>query len=425
MPANNTYETQEAEVGAAAPPPLTVPAAAQASLRFQIGLSFFAFILIGSNDAALGILLPSMQGFYGIDKATISIMFIASVSGYLISAFSSGLLVERLGLRNYMLLGTLVFGFGVSMLALAVPFPVIVAISVLTGFGVAILDAGLNSYIAGLPNSTAALNYLHAFYGLGALLGPLVATGILQVGLAWNVVYYIWVVICVILFVGFFLIFKDGRAEQPARQPGEGNVMRDMLHLPVVWIGALFLLVYVGLEVSLGAWGYSFLTEERRDAADFSGVAISGYWLGLTVGRLAMGKIGSKLGSKVLISLCLAGTIAGCLIMWLIPFPASEAAGLWLVGFSLGPIFPTTISLMSDAVPARLLPSVIGFMAGLGAMGAAVFPASVGALAQGIGLWSLLPFEIALAFVLVLIWLRFQAMTQGANTRGQGSVATA
>jgi fucose permease len=181
-----------------------------------------------------------------------------------------------------------------------------------------------------------------------------------------------------------------------------------MLRLPMVWVAALFLFVYVGLEVSLGTWAYSFLVEERRDPTAFSGVAVSGYWLGLTVGRLVMGKLSDRMGNAVLIRLCLAGTVAGVLIVWLVPFAPLEALGLWVVGFSLGPIFPTTISLMSSIVPARILPGAVGFLAGFGAMGAAFFPAAAGALADLLGLWSLLPLEIVLAVILVGLWLRLQ-----------------
>src|SRR5438067_13496445 len=73
-----------------APPP------SPRSLRPQIGLAFFAFILIGANDGALGVLLPSIRGFYGVDKATIGLLFLAGTAGYLGAAFTSGLLVERL-----------------------------------------------------------------------------------------------------------------------------------------------------------------------------------------------------------------------------------------------------------------------------------------------------------------------------------------
>ena len=415
MPADHIQETGEVEVGISVPPPLVIPDAAHAALRFQVGLSFFAFILIGANDAALGVLIPSLQAFYGIDKSTIGLMFVASVSGYLLSAFSSGLLVDRLGRRAYMLVGCASFASGALLVALALPFPVLVASAIFIGFGIAVIDAGLNAYIAGLPNSTSTLNYLHAFFGVGALLGPLVANGVLELGWAWYWVYYLWVAVCLLLFLGFAVAFNEPRTERPARKEGEHNVLQAMLRLPVVWIAALFLFVYVGIEVSLGTWAYSFLTEERRDPTGFSAVAVSGYWMGLTVGRLAMGKLGTRLGNLRLIRICLAGTVAGVVLVWLLPFAPLEALGLWLVGFSLGPIFPTTISLMSGIVSARLLPGVVGFLAGLGAMGAAIFPATAGALAEFLGLWSLLPYEIALTMLLVLLWLRFQ----GSGARDQ------
>lgn len=385
---------------------------ARSALNFRLGLSFFAFILIGANDAALGVLLPSLQDYYGIDKSTVGFMFFASVSGYLVSAFSSGLLVERLGRRAYMMLGTLSFALGTLLVALALSFPLTVLGVIFTGFGIAVIDAGLNAYIAGLPNSTGALNYLHAFFGFGALLGPAVALGVLLLGWPWYSLYYLWLVISLILLTGFALTFE----KRPPSEEGhheEGNVLRAMVRVPAVWVAALFLFVYVGLEVSLGVWAYSFLVEERGAPIEFSGIAVSGYWLGLTIGRLVMGKLGAKLGNLQLIRLCLAGTVAGILIVWLVPFAPLEALGLWIIGFSLGPIFPTTISLMSGIVPARILPGTIGFLAGLGAMGAALFPVGVGTLADAFGLWTFMPYEIVLAALMIGLWLRLQAGSKG------------
>src|SRR5438034_11575575 len=74
-------------------------------VRVQIGLAFLAFILIGAVDAAVGVLVPSLRAFYAIDKATVSLLFVSSTVGYLTSAFSSGLLVERLGMRVFMMVG--------------------------------------------------------------------------------------------------------------------------------------------------------------------------------------------------------------------------------------------------------------------------------------------------------------------------------
>ncbi len=180
------------------------------------------------------------------------------------------------------------------------------------------------------------------------------------------------------------------------------------LRLRVVWVAAFFLLIYVGIEVSLASWSFSFLTEERHQDVTLSGLAVSGQWLGLTVGRLVLGKVAERIGNRRLIQFCLVGVVVGVLLIWLVPVGLVMAAGLWIVGFSLGPIFPTTIAMMSGLVPARVLPSAIGFMASFGSMGAALMPAAVGALSERLGLWVLMPYAIVLAVLLLALWWALQ-----------------
>ncbi|HMA36627.1 MAG TPA: MFS transporter [Chloroflexia bacterium] len=375
-------------------------------MRPQIGLAFFAFILIGANDGGSGVLLPSLQAFYHVDKATIGLLFLAGTFGYLGAAFTSGLLVERLGQRRFLLLGAAAFSGGETAFLLRLPFAAVLTGLLLLGFGVAIIDAGLNSYIAGLPNNTAPLNYLHAFYGLGALIGPLVASAILALGWAWNLVYLVWLSLGLLVLGGVAAVFAP--APRPVAPPGERNVLAAVLRLPVVWLAALFLLLYVGAEVSLGSWSYSFLTETRHEAALFSGWVVSGYWMGLTLGRLTLVRLASRVGDRHLITGCLAGVALGIALVWLVPGSIPAAAGLGLAGFSLGPIYPTTIALLSGWVAPRLLPSAIGFLASAGSIGAAVFPWGAGYLATALGLTALLPYIILLTAAMIGLWAALQ-----------------
>src|SRR5579859_4573085 len=379
---------------------------AQSRHRLRIGLSFFAFILIGANDGAVGILLPSVIAHYGIDKATAGLLFAASTLGYLIAAFSSGLLLERLGRRNMLALGTAGMILGAAIFSAMPPFAALFPVLFCIGFGVAILDAGLNAYIAGLPRSTGLLNYLHAFYGVGALLGPIVASTILALALGWNTTYLVWTGAGLLALASFGVVFERRGSPQAASGggAGEGNVLMSALQSRVVWICAIFLLVYVGTEVSLGSWSYSLLTKERHQVSLIAGWMVSGYWLGLTVGRLVLGRVADRIGSQRLIIGCLGGVIAGVLLVWVAPAGVVAACGLWLAGFSLGPIFPTTIAVTSRLVSPRLQQSAIGFAASLGSMGAAVFPWLAGNLVQRIGLWSLLPYAAVLALVMLAFW---------------------
>jgi fucose permease len=374
--------------------------------RLQIGLAFFSFILIGANDGAFGVLIPGIQAHYGIDKATVGLLFLASTLGYLIAAFNTGLLVQKLGNRRFLVLGAFSFLLGALALGFMLPFDIVLVTMLMLGFGVAIIDAGLNAYIAGLPRNAALLNYLHAFYGSGALLGPLIASTILAIRWGWNSVYFVWVAIVLILLVGYRQIFAKRQNDQQTEVTGglQGNIFVNTLKLPVVWIAAFFLLVYVGAEVSVGSWVYSLLTEERHFSILYSGWMVSGYWLGLTLGRVALARVALRIGTRRLVQYCLLGTIVAALLFWLVPLFSVSAFGLCLLGFSFGPIYPITIAFLSSRVPAHILAGAVGFLASLGSAGAAMFPWLTGFLAQHVGLWTLMPLVVFLAIVMVCLW---------------------
>ena len=400
--------------------PLTGTGALPPRPRLQIALAFFAFILIGANDGAVGVLLPSMIAQYHVNKGTIGLLFLSMAIGFIASAFNSGLLVAKLGSRLFLMLGAALMLLTMFTISLAPPFLIMLVMFLPLGFGVAIIDAGLNAYIAGLPRNAALLNYLHAFYGAGALLGPIIASGLLVLHVGWNNVYDVWVGMSLILVIGFGAAYQRRHFAEVTAPQGTAtgaakagsNVLMAALRLRVVWIAALFLLFYTGTEVSLGSWSYSFLTETRHGPTLLSGWVVSGYWLGLTLGRLFLANVVQKVGSKRLIEGCLLGVIAGVLLVWLVPMEGVSAFGLCFTGFCLGPIFPTTIALASQLVPPRLLASAIGFLSSLASMGAAFFPWLAGNLAQGFGLWTLLPYVIILTLAMVFLWLALRARPQ-------------
>ena len=86
-----------------------------------------------------------------------------------------------------------------------------------------------------------------------------------------------------------------------------------MFRLPsarVTWLCAFFLLGYVGIEVALGGWIVTFMMRVRHGEAFASGMTATGFWMGITVGRLVLGFVTPRLGEKL--------AIAVCLLTWLI-----------------------------------------------------------------------------------------------------------
>lgn len=99
------------------------------------------------------------------------------------------------------------------------------------------------------------------------------------------------------------------RANNPRTTDTKDNRMKEALvRLPnarVTWICALFLLGYVGVEVALGGWIVKFMLEVRDGAEFASGMTATGFWMGITVGRIVLGFVTPKLGEKLAIAVSL------------------------------------------------------------------------------------------------------------------------
>lgn len=385
--------------------------------RPQLGTAFFGFVLIGVASGAWGVLLPSLSAYYNVDKSVVGLLFFASAVGYFLSALSTGFLTAKLGQRWYLVTGTATFMLCCVLLALKPPFALVLFIRLFQGMATGILEAGLNLFVAALPNNTALLNYLHAFYGVGALVGPLIASTILAFSWGWNTAILAWTFLALPLLIGLLALFRhqsSGAAHEG--QTGEGeNGLLAALKIPVVWFATLFLLFYVGVEVSLGSWGYTFLLENRHESDLLAGGIVSGYWLGLTLGRFILNNIAGRLrlGLSGLMYTCMGGIVLGILMIWLIPGVVASAVAFCLTGFSLGPIYPSTVALVPDIVPSRMVSSAIGFLVGLSILGVALFPWIAGTLAQYTGIWSLLPYSVGLTVIMLALWWTIRRRSQG------------
>jgi len=74
----------------------------------------------------------------------------------------------------------------------------------------------------------------------------------------------------------------------------------------VTWTCAIFLLGYVGAEVALGGWIVTFMIRVRGGAPFASGMTATGFWMGMTVGRVVLGFVTPRIGEKLAITVSTA-----------------------------------------------------------------------------------------------------------------------
>ena len=65
------------------------------------------------------------------------------------------------------------------------------------------------------------------------------------------------------------------------------NKYKQVFRLRAVHLMSIFLFLYVGVEVCIGGWIVTFVINERSGGRN-SGYVSSGFWGGLTLGRVAL-----------------------------------------------------------------------------------------------------------------------------------------
>jgi fucose permease len=142
------------------------------------------------------------------------------------------------------------------------------------------------------------------------MISPLVATFLLEKEISWKGIYVFLTGVCVINIISIVICFWNVDFEVPeeeipdgATKPNHSQLTKAAIFNRMTLIGAAYILVYVGLEVTLGGWGYTFLTEGRKGDHIIMEKVVSGFWAGLASGRLLLGYLASRFGEKLMITL--------------------------------------------------------------------------------------------------------------------------
>ncbi|KAB2570739.1 Bypass of stop codon protein 6 [Lasiodiplodia hormozganensis] len=384
--------------------------------------AFWSFFIMGANDAAYGALLPYLEQYYGLSYTVVSLVFLSPLIGYCASALLNNTIHLKFGQRGIAFLGPFCHIIAYVVICVHPPYPVLVVVFALAGFGNGLEDAGWNAWMGAMANANEILGFLHGLYSVGATVSPLIATSMItKASLQWFDFYYVMVG-CSVLELAFCLatfwhataaVF---RSQNPKTSSSHENRMREALtRLPaarVTWLCALFLLVYVGVEVALGGWIVTFMLRVRGGAAFASGMTATGFWLGMAVGRVALGFVTPRIGEKLAIAIYLPICAALELLFWLVPSFLLSAIAVAFQGFFLGPMFPGAVVAATKLLPRHLHVSAIGFAAAIGGSGAAVFPFAVGAIAQKKGVQVLQPFVLALIVGCWIFWMGLPRMSR-------------
>jgi len=358
-----------------------------------LSLIYLLFISLGLPDSLLGAAWPVMHLEIGAAEDFAGLIFMCIQAGTITSAIFASHLIRRLGTERVTLISVgltavCMMGFGLAKtpwMLILIAFPY--------GLGAGAIDSGLNEYVAEHYESRH-MSWLHSFWGLGAMTGPILLSILLTIGANWRRAY---LMISGIQFVLTAIVFLSlplwGRmAERVPNEPGsEANGGANGSPIgsdgrPVYrrkgFFGALFsMFLYCSVEQSYMLWGATYLIAAFRFTPAEAAGWISFFVTGITIGRALSGFLSMRFTNGQLIRYgsltVLAGTI--CVIL---PLPAMvRVAGILVAGLGCAPIFPCIIHDTPVRFGKHDAQEVMGYQMAAAYVGSLTVPALIGVIA--------------------------------------------
>lgn len=343
------------------------------------------YLAFGVPTSMLGVMWPQARVRFEQNLGSLGWVIFAYGVGRLSTATIGRSLIRRYGMGRSFLGG--IFGLAVACtgLAVSVSWPLFLTFAALLGAMCGELDSVGSVFITS-RSSAADAGRIHGSYGLGATMGPI----LVAIAPNWRVA--IFGGLAAVAVATFANIQAADQWPPPIRESNEvlGPTPVLAVALSLALLGTL-----VGIEVTIGQWAHTYLTDGRNLGDGLAAVGVSGFWLSATGSRLLMSRPTlTRMTEPTGIARMTA--LGGGLLLLVTVVPAYPAIALLAGGgFVLAPIVPSLFSQTARRVGLQFASRASGWQLIATNIGALSIPAVVGQLVDRTGPETILYVTIA------------------------------
>ncbi len=303
---------------------------------------YAAFMALGLAGGSLGPTLPSLAKQTCTQLADISILFFVRSLGYLLACLRGGRFYDCLPGNPVMAVVVMTMAVMMFFIPLTPWLWLLVLISLMLGTTEGMIEVGANTLLVWVHRDNAApfLNGLHFCFGVGACLSPIIIAQ--MVVFNGEMTWAYWVLAFLMLpIVGWLLPLSSPKSRVMSKD-GSGDAIDSLL----VFLVALFLLLYVGAEASFGGWIFTYTVVKELSSEAAAAYLTSVFWGTLTLGRLLAIPLTLRFKLRTLLAVDLVGCLVsgGIILLW-----SNSFVAIWLgtvgMGLSMASMFPTTVAL--------------------------------------------------------------------------------
>jgi fucose permease len=371
-----------------------------------VAVIYLIFISLGLPDSLLGSGWPSMQQTFGVPSSYAGYVSLTISFMTIISALVSPRLIKKFHIKWIVIVSIFTTRGGLFGFSITKEYWVLFLFAVPYGFGAGAIDASVNHYVAN-NYSASVMNFLHCFYGVGAMISPYIMALALSKA-RWNEGYR-WtamlqgaiLLVCIISLP----LWKKNEQEKDEDNSDSAGI-RESIKVPGVLLTLIAFYAYCSGEATCFLWTPSFFAGTREGLSEgliaSFGSLIFG---GLMLGRVLSGFASNKLGDRILIRIGILVELIGIAFIFI---PTSgymlAAVGFVVIGTGMGPVYPSIMHMAPDNFGKRHSSAVIGLQMASAYVGSTFMPMLFGILQEytGIGIMPVYLLFFAIINILLL-----------------------
>ena len=336
-----------------------------------LAVIYLAFVSLGLPDSLLGSAWPVMQTTMGVPSSYAGYISMTIACMTILSSLISPRLIQRFATKWIVVVSIALTVMGLLGFSVCSQFWMLFLFAVPYGLGAGSVDAALNHYVAS-HYSSRVMNFLHCFYGLGAVISPNIMALALRHA-RWNEGYRWTAFVQMGILAVCLLSLPLWRTSEQTEKHGEE---------PAAFFS------YCAGEATCFLWTSSYFAGTREGlsqelVASFGSLIFGG----LMLGRLIAGFVSNRIGDRKLIRM---GLVVETLGILLVLIPSSRymvaAVGFLMIGTGMGPIYPSIQHMAPDNFGMKYSAPVIGLQMASAYLGSTFMPTAFGFLQQTLGI---------------------------------------
>ena len=354
-----------------------------------LAVIYLIFISLGLPDSLLGSGWPSMQVTLGVPSSYAGYVSMSISFMTILSALLSPRMIRRFHTKWIVIVSIFLTVMGLFGFSVSTSYWMLFLFVIPYGLGAGSIDAAVNHYVAN-HYSSSVMNFLHCFYGLGAVISPNIMSLALKKarwnqGYQWTAFLQLAILVVCILSLPLWTKNENPEADEEIQESAD---IRETIRRPGVLLTLMAFFAYCSGEATCFLWIPSFFAETKQGLSSET-IASFGSLIfgGLMLGRLISGFISNKLGDRRLIRIGITIELIGISLV-LLPFPGYmiTAIGFVIIGTGMGPVYPAIQHMAPSNFGKRYSAAAISLQMASAYIGSTTMPTVFGLLQQAVGI---------------------------------------